>query len=220
MISLTITYHFNLKQVKIFIVIKEPLKKHFHTLHIKRVIYTWPEHEVLNHVLEQSGVNQISISSLAQEGNLDKLEKPLNINARYIRVWIRYSGGNNGHFLSLAEVQVFGEFIQPSGPLVNLALRKPARQISTWSNYGAKLAVDGLTSNSTTSFNHTNRAPEPFWEVDLGNQAQIEEVVVYNRTDPWSATYNRISGFYILISPNPFQQNRLSGYLGDGITTV
>tara|TARA_B110000305_G_C19292849_1_gene565081 strand:- start:31 stop:894 length:864 start_codon:yes stop_codon:yes gene_type:complete len=120
----------------------------------------------------------------------------------------------------LAEVQVFGEFIQPSGSLVNLALRKPARQISTWSNYGAKLAVDGLTSNSTTSFNHTNRALEPFWEVDLGNQAQIEEVVVYNRTDPWSITYNRISGFYILISPNPFQQNRLSGYLGDGITTV
>lgn len=100
---------------------------------------------------------------------------------------------------------MFGEFIQPSGPLVNLVLRKPARQISTWSNYGANLAVDGLTSNSTTSFNHTNRALEPFWEVDLGNQAQIEEVVVYNRTDPWSITYNRISGFYILISPNPFQ---------------
>lgn len=68
--------------------------------------------------------------------------------------------------------------------LSNLARGKPASQSSTsqWSRSNdAQGAVDGVI-NGSYAF-HTNNEANPWWQVDLGGQARIDEVRVYNRLD-------------------------------------
>ena len=72
---------------------------------------------------------------------------------------------------------------------VNVALRKPAKQIDVYRHVGhrntANLAVDGNTDgnyNRKTMF-HTNSHSTPWWYVDLQKQFTIKQIVVWHRTD-------------------------------------
>ena len=63
----------------------------------------------------------------------------------------------------------------------NLALQKPATQSSTYSpDFGAGVCVDG---NRTSGLCHTNSEANPWWQVDLGGNYALSQIVVYNRTD-------------------------------------
>lgn len=67
---------------------------------------------------------------------------------------------------------------------VNLARGKPASQSSTseWSRRDdAQGAVDGII-NGSYAF-HTGNQANPWWQVDLGVQASIDEVRIFNRLD-------------------------------------
>ncbi|KAF0097796.1 MAG: FkbM family methyltransferase, partial [bacterium] len=67
---------------------------------------------------------------------------------------------------------------------VNLARGKPASQSSTseWSRRDdAQGAVDGVI-NGSYAF-HTSNQANPWWQVDLGGQASIDEVRIFNRLD-------------------------------------
>lgn len=81
-------------------------------------------------------------------------------------------------WLSLAEVEVF------SGGR-NIAVGRAARQSST--SYGGepRRAVDGNRNGAyaSGSVTHTGSGPGEWWEVDLGVNAPIEAVVIWNRTD-------------------------------------
>ena len=81
-------------------------------------------------------------------------------------------------FLSLAEVEIY------SGNK-NIALGATAKQSSVAYEGSAKLAIDGNTdgdfnANSTT---HSAAENDPWWEVDLGQPAEVQRIVVWNRTD-------------------------------------
>ena len=94
---------------------------------------------------------------------------------RYVRVVL--PGATDG--IALAEVQVFskGENIAPSGT---------ASQSSTDFGGEAKRAIDGKTDGNYKkgqSVSHTGKDKEPWWEVDLGADVEIERVVIWNRTD-------------------------------------
>ena len=67
------------------------------------------------------------------------------------------------------------------GGTTNLARGKTATQSSTLSTYSANLAVDGNLGNLT----HTAAGVglPATWEVNLGTNAAIEEIVIYNRGD-------------------------------------
>ena len=70
------------------------------------------------------------------------------------------------------------------GGAVNLARSKPASQSSTseWSRPNdAQGAVDGIISGSYAF--HTSNQANPWWQVDLGGQASIDEVRIFNRLD-------------------------------------
>jgi hypothetical protein len=118
---------------------------------------------------------------------------------RYVRVQL--SGSN---YLSLAEVQVFGTAGIPSGS--NLAQGKSAAQSSTFPGFGtagASSAVDGSTDGnfgdgSVTATNLDNNA---WWQVDLGTQANVSSVVVWNRTD---CCGSRLSDYWVFVSNTPF----------------
>ena len=74
--------------------------------------------------------------------------------------------------------------IPPSGSASNLALNKTASQSST-SVYShandAQGAVDGV-KDGRVGF-HTENQARPWWQVDLGGPASLNEVRVYNRMD-------------------------------------
>ncbi|MEM9400261.1 MAG: discoidin domain-containing protein, partial [Verrucomicrobiota bacterium] len=48
---------------------------------------------------------------------------------------------------------------------------------------------------------------QPWWEVDLGQEADISQVNIYNRT---SCCSERLRDFYILVSSQPFGASSLS----------
>lgn len=94
--------------------------------------------------------------------------------------------------LSLAEVRVF-----EGGK--NVALNKNATQSSVAFNGAAMLAVDGNTDGDYPkgSVSHTELgAADPWWEVDLGRVVDVEEIIVYNRTDSLG---QRLDGFTLKI---------------------
>ncbi len=71
----------------------------------------------------------------------------------------------------------------------NLALGKPATQSNTYRYYSiypvAGYAVDGNTDgyflNKSTT--HTKSKQSAWWQVDLGSEKNINQIIIYNRTD-------------------------------------
>ena len=109
--------------------------------------------------------------------------------ARVVRVELP----GRGKMLQLAEVQVFsgGE---------NVALRRPAKQSSTYTDAMAKRAVDGTTDGEYAkgSVAHTSgKEMDPWWEVELKGDLPIERVVVWNRTDGGAGS--RLEGFRVML---------------------
>lgn len=82
--------------------------------------------------------------------------------------------------LNLAEVQVFSDG-------TNLALKGTATQSSTSSGGNAGLAIDGNTDGdmpkSASVMRTDGRKTNPWWELDLGREAPLHTVVIWNRTD-------------------------------------
>lgn len=114
---------------------------------------------------------------------------------RYVRVQL---AGTN--FLSLAEVQVM--------TAVNLAPGKPATQSTTLYTTAAA-AVDGNTNGNfgAASTTHTENTFQPWWQVDLGNSQNLDNIRLWNRTD---CCGDRLSNFYVLVSDQPFVSTNLN----------
>ena len=70
----------------------------------------------------------------------------------------------------------------------------------------AAVAVDGNTSGSggpweDAEIMHSEREDQPWWQVELTQESEIHEIVLYNRTD---CCKERLSDFYVLLSDEPF----------------
>ncbi|MHB8521176.1 MAG: DUF1553 domain-containing protein [Limisphaerales bacterium] len=113
-----------------------------------------------------------------------KTERP---KARFLR--IEMPGAER--ILSLAEVQVFNgrENVAPKGK---------AGQSSTASRAEARLAIDGNTDGNVDagSTTLTRTEDDPWWEVDLGADTPLDEIVIWNRTDHGLGT--RLVDFKVL----------------------
>jgi len=93
---------------------------------------------------------------------------------------------------------------------VNVALRKPTEQSSTGAGGLASRAVDGNTNGDyfgANSVSHTLEEANAWWQVDLGSLDSIVEIKIWNRTDCCS---ERLSNFFILVSPAPFTSTDLN----------
>jgi uncharacterized small protein (DUF1192 family) len=127
---------------------------------------------------------------------------------RHLRLELR----GPGRILSLAEVEVFcgGE---------NVAKRGSASQSSTSHGGEAARAIDGNGNghySEGNSVTHTATEADPWWELDLGADASIDEVVVHHRTD--NAQFGRSNGLILSIRDDAgvlcWQQ--MLGKLADG----
>jgi murein DD-endopeptidase MepM/ murein hydrolase activator NlpD len=115
----------------------------------------------------------------------------------------------------------------PPGSVSNLAKGKSAAQSSNYmTTVGlAPNAVDGNTDGVFVdkSVTHTKFELQPWWQVDLGRQVDIQNINIWNRSDCCS---ERLSDFYVLVSNLPFSSGNLdtvmlqggvSSYLVNGV---
>jgi putative heme-binding domain-containing protein len=111
------------------------------------------------------------------------------VNGRYVRVELP----GKQRTLTLAEVEVFSDGI-------NVARRGKARQSSTSNGGVAGRGIDGNTNGAWAAGGqtHTNEGTDdPWWEVDLGREAPIDRITVWNRTDGNLAT--RLNNFTVRV---------------------
>lgn len=112
---------------------------------------------------------------------------------RYVRVTTP-----NNRYLSLCEVQVFG---QAESGWANVARNKPTSQSSTGYGVTSAKAVDGNTNTAWggQSCTHTHRDAQPWWQVDLQKRYEVEGVAVWNRGD---CCGSRLNGMKIAVKPS------------------
>ena len=105
--------------------------------------------------------------------------------AKYVRVEIPSSSG----VLSLAEVQVF------SGG-VNIAINGKSSQSSVDYGGNPERAIDNNTSGSwgDNSITHTDGKQAPWWSLELSQEAKVEKIVIWNRTD---GSVERLNNFNV-----------------------
>ena len=97
--------------------------------------------------------------------------------------------------------------------LVNLALNKTATQHSSQFNATASRANDGNTNGNFWGGNSvalTNWVSNAWWEIDLGEISEIEEIKIWNRSD---CCQSILSNYYVLVSDQPFTAVNLNSTL-------
>ena len=128
-----------------------------------------------------------------------------SIQGQYVRIQL----GGNG-ILHMAEVEVKGcsggtDPCAANGA-TNLALNRPADQSSVYGFGIPSIGTDGDTDGTrgpwgNASLIHTQRENQPWWQVELAGQSDIEEVIIHNRTD---CCQRRLKDFYLLVSDQAF----------------
>jgi len=114
------------------------------------------------------------------------------LSGRYVRVELE----GDARTLTLAEVQVFeaGVNVAPSGSCTQSSIN--------WGGDAAR-AIDGNTSPrwGDGAQTHTMEGqPDPWWELDLGQERNIDEIVVFNRVEENNlALSSRLDGFRLRI---------------------
>jgi hypothetical protein len=83
----------------------------------------------------------------------------------------------------------------PSAPGPNIALGKPASQ-SSLSSWSSPEGAQGGNNGTRTGFFgfHTAHEQNPWWQVDLEANTQLNEIRIYNRLDNcrWRARYLQV----------------------------
>lgn len=110
--------------------------------------------------------------------------------ARYVRIELPRRGT-----LTLAEVKVFAghENIAPQGK---------ASQSSTGYGGEASRAIDGNTSDRYGDGGQTHtqeNEDHPWWELDLGREAQVTAVEIYNRFEGNESFRQRLDGYTLML---------------------
>uniref|UniRef100_A0A7S2PKW2 Fucolectin tachylectin-4 pentraxin-1 domain-containing protein n=1 Tax=Leptocylindrus danicus TaxID=163516 RepID=A0A7S2PKW2_9STRA len=89
------------------------------------------------------------------------------------------------NYLSLAEVKVYGEHVDESKLMSNVALGKPTSQSSTVYGGVSSRAVDNNVDPwwHAGGVTHTGHDTNPWWKVDLEGEFEVEYVNIINRGD-------------------------------------
>jgi Tfp pilus assembly protein PilV len=145
---------------------------------------------------------------------------PVKVTGQYVRLQSPQT-----EYFNLAEVQITGCPVPKASPVpspsppacspaqyVNLARGKPTYQSSTLTNGvtgSPDKAVDGNTDGDFFhgSVSHTNADNQAWWTVDLGSNAQIGYIMVYNHTD---CCTDRLANFWAMVGPSNLGASNLA----------
>lgn len=70
-----------------------------------------------------------------------------------------------------------------SANTLNWALNQKATHSSTQGNLGADKAVDGNYDGYYPACSETKKSTNPWWQVQLENEIEVQEVTIINRAD-------------------------------------
>ena len=134
--------------------------------------------------------------------------------------------GNNNACLASTSVTLAGPAGCEAGgncsSPVNLALNKPVAQSSTYGDGLASFANDGNTTGNDNwggdaNLQHTQNGLGTWWKVDLGEEATLDRIEIYNRTTTSANLLQRLKSFYVFVSQTNIDGNRsLSELSTDG----
>ena len=108
--------------------------------------------------------------------------------------------GGSGYLFDLDSFTFSGTSGGPEeGGDTNLALGKTAEQSSTAFGGSPARAIDGNTSGvwGNGSVTHTASSSRPWWQVRLGDEYEIEQIVIWNRTNCSCVT--RLNDFDVFV---------------------
>ena len=102
----------------------------------------------------------------------------------------------------------------PPADATNLALEQNASQSSEAYSTSAAFAVDGKADGDfgNGSVALTDVEPSPWWQVDLGDSYELEQIELWGRTD---CCTDELNNFYIFISVTDFGDRALSDLIED-----
>jgi len=126
-------------------------------------------------------LNRVHVATVPQQ--------PKRVQGRYVRIELP----GKQKILSLSEVQVYRG-------AVNLARLGRSRQSSTAGSADAKYAIDTRTGGDVSQgdrVSHTRLQDNPWWELDLRAERDVERIVVWNRTD--GGFHERLKGFRVVV---------------------
>lgn len=122
---------------------------------------------------------------------------------RWIAIWAVLAVGATVLAVSPVVAQTGAEPVA-----TNVALGGSAEQSSTSFGGVPERAIDGNTDGvfRRDSVTHTSPADSnPWWQVDIGDRFQIDEVVLWNRTN--QCCTSRLADFTVFISDDPFRDD-------------
>lgn len=151
---------------------------------------------------ESDLLGEVSISNTGGWNAMQTFTGSISDDSNNSDLYLVFTGGS-GYLFDVDSFTFSGS--NASSESVNLALAGSANQSSNYSNSagGAELAIDGDTNGTWKggSVTHTlDRGELDWWQVRLGGDSTIEEVVVWNRTD--SCCSSRLSNFDVFIYDN------------------
>ncbi|MCK5828940.1 MAG: discoidin domain-containing protein [Methylococcales bacterium] len=166
--------------------------------------------------VSNSDISALSLDQLLSDNNVWKhqvsgqVSESLDIDVNSLGRYVRIQKVGYG-YLSLAEVEIKSR--APTIPL-NLAYNKTASQSSTAYGGSAGRAIDGNISGhyGDASTTHTGYENNPWWQVDLGSETQVNSIHLWNRTD---CCTNRLSNFYVFVSDSDISALSLDQLLSD-----
>ena len=148
---------------------------------------------VLRNGVEVFGENYFQGGGSVPAGGVVYVSVPAGIVGDTVKIQLLGFNNDGNGYLSLAEVQVFGN--------VDLALGGTATQSTTAFGGVASRAIDGDTDGifNDGSVSHTDNVAGSYWQVALPQPAPIGQVVLYNRAD---SNALRLSNFRVSVLRN------------------
>ena len=122
-------------------------------------------------------------------------------------------GGDNQYEAATAVTRSFLVSVPQTNNCINptnLATNGTATQSGVQVNATANRAIDGNTAGDfwqTLSVSLTNWSNQPYWEVDLGQTADIKTINVWNRTD---CCADILKDYFVFVSDEPFNSTDLT----------
>lgn len=180
---------------------------------------------------------EVDVDNTGGWNNMEEFSADITGSSSNSDLYVVFTGGS-GYLLDIDSFEFTngsssGGTDNGSSGTTNLALSGTAEQSSNYSSsLGlANLAIDGDTNGnwSNRSVTHTQTTYQPWWQVRLGNDTNIEEIVVWNRTN---CCMDRLSNFDVFVynssgsqvfkttitgTPNPSETISTGGVTGNRV---
>ena len=140
----------------------------------------------------------VNISNTGGWNNFRTFTANVNDDSDNSDLYLVFKGGG-GFLFDIDSFTFSGSDEVPIIDDTNLALGKTAEQSSTAYSGSANRAIDGNTSGvwGQGSVTHTASSSRPWWQVRLGDNYEIGQIVVWNRTN--CSCVDRLSDFEVLV---------------------